>query len=280
MTLLAICQVLISAQVLGLDRLDAQLLLLHALGKPPDARSWLLAHDDDSVPVHVVDLFRGYCLRRAAGEPLAYIVGYKEFFGLRFVVDARVLVPRPDTETLVQWVLDTAGNMASPDILDLGTGSGAVAMAVAQHAKARVTATDCSEPALAVASHNAALLGADVQFVHSNWFAKVSGHYHVVASNPPYIAVDDPHLSALGHEPLNALTAGPDGLDDVRRIVQQAPAHLQPGGWLLLEHGYDQASAVFDLLTQRGFTQVQSRHDLAGIARCTGGRWDNHESNF
>ena len=280
MTVPSIRQTLRSAQTSGLDRLDAQLLLLFALGKPADARAWLLAHDDDALPAQLAALFRSFSLRRAAGEPLAYIVGYKEFFGLPFAVDARVLVPRPDTETLVQWVLDAASNMDAPEILDLGTGSGAVGVAVAHSLQARVTATDFSEAALAVASQNARQLGVDVQFIQSNWFDKVSGHYHVIASNPPYIASNDTHLSALAHEPLNALIAGPDGLDDIRQIVEQAPQYLQPGGWLLLEHGYDQASAVFELLTQRGFNQVQSRRDLAGITRCSGGRWDNEKIDF
>ena len=280
MTVLSIRQTLSSAQTLGLDRLDAQLLLLFALGKPADARAWLLAHDDDALPAHVAALFHSFSLRRLAGEPLAYIVGCKEFFGLTFQVDARVLVPRPDTETLVQWALDTASNMGEPEILDLGTGSGAVGIAVAHSLKARVTATDFSDEALAVASQNARQLGVDVQFIKSDWLDNVSGHYHIIVSNPPYIASDDPHLPALAHEPLSALTAGSDGLDDIRRIVQQAPAHLQPGGWLLLEHGYDQPSAVLELLTQRGFNQVQSRRDLAGMTRCSGGRWDNRQTDF
>ena len=280
MTVLSIGQTLRSAQASGLDRLDAQLLLLFALGKPADARAWLLAHDDDALPAKIASLFRSFSLRRASGEPLAYIVGYKEFFGLPFAVDTRVLVPRPDTETLVQWTLDAASCMGEPEILDLGTGSGAVGIAVAHSLKVRVTATDFSDAALAVASENARQLGVDVQFIQSNWFDKVSGHYHVIASNPPYIASNDSHLSALAHEPLNALIAGLDGLDDIRRIVKQAPQYLQPGGWLLLEHGYDQASAVFELLTERGFNLVQSRRDLAGIARCSGGRWDNQEIDF
>ena len=280
MTVPSIRQSLKIAQTLGLDRLDAQLLLLFAFGKPADARAWLLAHDDDALPAQVAALFRSFSLRRLAGEPLAYIVGYKEFFGLPFAVDARVLVPRPDTETLVQWALDAASNMDAPEILDLGTGSGAVGIAVAHSLKARVTATDFSEAALAVASQNARQLSVDVQFIQSNWFDKVSGHYHVIVSNPPYIASNDPHLSALAHEPLNALIAGPDGLDDIRRIVEQAPQYLQPGGWLLLEHGYDQASAVFELLAQRGLKQAQSRSDLAGIARCSGGQWDNRQIDF
>ncbi len=275
MTEVNITQALAAAQTLGLDRLDAQLLLLHALGKPDDQRAWLLTHDGDVLSEQDMKVFRSLTLRRAAGEPLAYIVGYKAFFGLRLEVDARVLVPRPDTETLVQWVLDVLKNVPDPQVLDLGTGSGAVAIAVAHNLSCQVTATDFSEDALAVASHNARQLGVDVQLVHSNWFEKVSGHYRVIASNPPYIANQDPHLVALRNEPLSALTAGEDGLSDIRQIIHNAPNHLQPGGWLLLEHGYDQSVMVCDLLSQRGFVQVQSRVDLAGIERCSGGRWDN-----
>ena len=275
MTTLNITQALTNAQTLGLDRLDAQLLLLHALGKPDNERAWLIAHDEDALPELVLHAFHSFSLRRAAGEPVAYIVGYKEFFGLRFNVDSRVLVPRPDTETLVQWALEVLEPVADPEILDLGTGSGAVAIAIAiaHSLKCKVTATDFSAPALAVASKNASQLGTDVQFIHSNWFDKVGGQYHVIASNPPYIAISDPHLEALTHEPSSALTAGTDGLSDIRQIVQVAPDRLKPGGWLLLEHGYDQASAVCALLAQRGFVQVQSRNDLAGIARCSGGQW-------
>jgi release factor glutamine methyltransferase len=277
-------QALQAARTLGLDRLDAQLLLLHALGKPDDDRAWLLAHGDDPLPEPAADAFRGLSLRRAAGEPLAYIVGYKDFFGLRFGVDARVLVPRPDTETLVQWALDVAEKAApeSVRVLDLGTGSGAIAVAIAVTlAKscqagspgASVHAVDASAAALLVAANNARVLHADVQFMESHWFEKVSGHYHVIASNPPYIANTDPHLGALTHEPPEALIAGPDGLDDLRQIISQAPAHLLSGAWLLLEHGYDQADTVQALLTQQGFARVQSRQDLAGIARCSGGQW-------
>ena len=280
-------QALQAARTLGLDRLDAQLLLLHALGRPDSDRAWLLAHDDGPLPQPTADVFRRLSLRRAAGEPLAYIVGYKDFFGLRFGVDSRVLVPRPDTETLVQWALDAAGKAMyeTVQILDLGTGSGAIAIAMAATlSKNRlaglaaatayaIDAVDASAAALAVAAENARNLQANVQFIQSNWFDKVSSHYHVIASNPPYIASADPHLGALTHEPREALTAGPDGLDDLYLIIAQAPAHLLPGAWLLLEHGYDQADAVRARLTQRGFTQVQSRQDLAGIARCSGGQW-------
>jgi len=273
LTTTTISQALATAQTLGLERLDAQLLLLHALARPDSERAWLLAHDADELPQTIVDVFRSFSLRRAAGEPLAYIVGYKDFFDLRFSVDARVLVSRPDTETLVYWALDVLTDVAEPAVLDLGTGSGAVAIAVARSLKAHVIATDYSVDALAVASQNARQLGAQVAFVRSNWLDKVNGYYHLITSNPPYIASADSHLAALTHEPLSALTAGNDGLSDIRQIVHQAAGHLYPGGWLLLEHGYDQAGAVCELLTQRGFKQVQSRMDLADIERCSGGQW-------
>lgn len=274
-------QALAAAQALGLERLDAQLLLLHALGKPADARAWLLAHDTDELTDEVAQRFRALSLRRAGGEPLAYIVGSKEFFGLALQVDARVLVPRPDTETLVQWSLDllqTSGAPAGPEILDLGTGSGAIALAIAHSLRAagrqaHVVAVDASTEALCVARENAQRLGLQLEFIESHWLDQVRGHFDLIASNPPYIANADPHLAALVHEPLTALTAGADGLDDIRQIVQQAPPHLQPGGWLLLEHGYEQASAVRQLLIRQGFRQVESRRDLAGIERCSGGQW-------
>ena len=274
-------QVLAAAQTLGLDRLDAQLLLLHALGKPSDARAWLLAHDTDVLPQQAAENFRAVCLRRVAGEPLAYIVGEKEFFGLALRVDARVLVPRPDTETLVEWALEclrAPGVPAAPSVLDLGTGSGAIALAIAHSLQAdgrqgKVTAVDASADALEVARGNAARLGLKLDFIEGHWLEKVGGHFHLIVSNPPYIASADPHLEALAYEPLAALAAGEDGLDDIRAIARQAPDSLLPGGWLLLEHGYDQAEAVCALLAREGFVQVQNRLDLAGIARCSGGLW-------
>jgi release factor glutamine methyltransferase len=274
-------QALQAAQALGLDRLDAQLLLLHALGKPDSDRAWLLAHDDDLVEDAGAAVFRQLGLRRAAGEPLAYIVGYKEFFGLRLAVDARVLVPRPDTETLVSWSLELLQQQATstlPQVLDLGTGSGAIAIAIAHSLQvaghpATVLAVDASADALVVAQENARRLQVGMAFVQSHWFEKVSGHFYLIASNPPYIASADPHLKALQHEPLQALAAGADGLDDIRQIIRAAPEHLRAGGWLLFEHGYDQSARVLELLTERGFRQVQSRQDLAGIARCSGGQW-------
>ena len=274
-------QALAAAQRLGIDRLDAQLLLLHALGKPASERSWLVAHDTDELAPSVVSLFHAMSLRRAGDEPLAYIVGSKEFFGLSLHVDPRVLVPRPDTETLVEWslaVLEMPGLTPPFKVLDLGTGSGAIALAVAHTLKstnreAQVTAVDASTDALNVARENARRLGVDMAFIESFWLQEVEEQFQLIVSNPPYIASADPHLAALAHEPLQALTAGADGLDDIRHIIRQAPGHLLPCGWLLLEHGYDQAERVRELLRRQGFLQVQSRCDLGGIERCSGGQW-------
>jgi release factor glutamine methyltransferase len=264
-------QLLARALGRGLDRLDAQLLLLHALGRPAHDRAWLVAHDTDALPATVQAAFDAGVQRRLAGEPVAYITGHKEFFGLDLQVDARVLVPRPDTETLVEWALELMPTSCS--VIDLGTGSGAIALALKhQRPDARVSAVDASNDALAVARANAQRLGLKIEFAPGNWLEGVRERYHLIVSNPPYIAEADPHMDQLGHEPRQALTSGPDGLDDIRTLIVQAPAHLLPGGWLLLEHGWDQARAVRTQLEQAGFTDVQSRKDLAGIERCSGGR--------
>lgn len=267
-------QMLAAAAALGVERLDAQLLLLHVLGRPSSDRAWLLAHDTDILADTVWPAFARLCARRVAGEPVAYLVGEKEFHGLGLQVDARVLVPRPDTETLVEWALQCLQGRTAPTVLDLGTGSGAIALAI-QHARpdARVAAVDRSAAALAVARANAQRLGLAVRFAEADWLEGADADLDLVVSNPPYVAAGDPHLAALRHEPLGALASGADGLDDIRRIVEDAPAHLREGGWLLLEHGYDQAAAVRALLARRGFAEVQSRDDLAGIARCSGGIW-------
>jgi release factor glutamine methyltransferase len=214
------------------------------------------------------------CRRRAAGEPVAYLTGRKEFYGLQLAIDARVLDPRPDTETLVDWALEVIAPLPAPSVVDLGTGSGAIALAL-QHQRptAQVLAVDASADALAVAQANAQRLALPVRFMQGRWLRGLDDRFDAIVSNPPYIAATDPHLAALTHEPLQALASGPDGLDDIRTIVAQAPAHLIHGGWLLLEHGHDQAGAVGALLRAQGFAQVQSRNDLAGIARCTGGQW-------
>ena len=258
----------------GVDRLDAQLLLLHALGRDAMDRAWLTAHDTDVVSPAARALFEAGVARRAAGEPLAYITGHKEFYGLNLAVDARVLVPRPDTETLVDWALEVLSPTPAARVIDLGTGSGAIALAL-KHTRAdlRVSAVDASADALAVARANAQRLQLDVKWAQDNWLEGVSGQFDAIVSNPPYIAAADHHLDGLIHEPLSALTSGADGLDDIRTIISQASAHLHQGGWLLLEHGYDQAEAVRDLLSEAGFSHVQSRHDLAGIERCSGARW-------
>ena len=268
---LTCAQAIAAACSLGLERLDAQLLLLHVLGKPHGERAWLIAHDRDPLPPEANELFRLLSQRRAGGEPLAYIVGQQEFFGLPLAVDARVLIPRPDTETLVSWALDVLPQ-GYTKVLDLGTGSGAIALAI-KHARptADVSAIDASADAVTLARSNAAALGLTVSREISRWFESVNGLFDVIVSNPPYVREGDPHLAALGHEPIQALTAGSDGLSDLRQIISAAPAHLQAGGWLLLEHGYDQAEAVAQLLREQGFNSVSSRDDLAGIQRCSGG---------
>lgn len=266
-------QALAHAQSLGLERLDAQLLLLHALDRTSHDRAWLLAHDTDRLLPEPWSVFQASALRRVAGEPLAYITGHKEFYGLDLQVDARVLVPRPDTEILVDWVLELLANApAATRVLDLGTGSGAIALALkSARPDWHVVAVDNSAAALEVATMNARRLHLDITCLQTSWLQGLQGDFALIVSNPPYIAEHDEHLPALQHEPSTALVAGPDGLHALRHITSEAPRHLQPGGWLLLEHGYDQAKAVQTLLTAAGLRAVQSRRDLAGIERCTGG---------
>lgn len=267
---------LAQARALGLDRTDAQVLLLHVLKRPLHDRAWLIAHDTDALPAPACETFHNLCQRRRQGEPVAYLVGQREFHGLMLQVDARVLDPRPDTETLVDWALDCLQNLPAPKVLDLGTGSGAIALAI-QHRRpdAQVWALDASTDALDVARANALRLQLPVHFVQGHWLQSWSVNperFDLIVSNPPYIRADDPHLAALTHEPLSALASGPDGLDDIRQIVAQAPMRLSPQGWLLLEHGWDQAADVAQLLQSHGYLNVQHRQDLQGIDRCTGGQ--------
>lgn len=267
-------QALHQAQQAGLPRIDAQLLLLHVIGRPDAGRAWLLTHDTDALTPEQQQTFDALAARRLAGEPVAYLTGRKEFYGLALQIDARVLDPRPDTETLVDWALEVLADWTAPRIVDLGTGSGAIALALQrQRPDASVWAVDASADALAVAAGNAQSLGLGVQFAQGSWLQALAPdqRFDAIVTNPPYIAADDPHLAALTHEPLSALASGADGLDDIRAIIEQSPAHLAHGGWLLIEHGWDQAPAVQDLLRAAGFSTVQSRNDLAGIARCTGG---------
>ncbi|MBX3708031.1 MAG: peptide chain release factor N(5)-glutamine methyltransferase [Pseudomonadales bacterium] len=216
-------------------------------------------------------LLASWAARRRAGEPLAYILGRQGFRAFEVEVSPAVLVPRPETEHLVETALEHLTN--GDRVLELGCGSGAVAIAIALESAARVTATDVSCAALALARVNARRLGAAIEWLASDWFTAVDGRFDLIVSNPPYIAADDEHLDALTHEPRLALVGGPDGLDAIRRIVAAAPDHLRAGGRLILEHGYDQGARVRALLAARGFVGVATRHDLAGHERITEGQW-------
>ncbi len=265
-------ELLASARI---DAREARLLLSRASGLP---EAIIAAFPERTVGETEGARFHATCARRRGGEPIAYILGEREFYGLRFQVNPAVLIPRPETELLVEQVIEAARSFMRPRIADLGTGSGAIAIAVARSLPAaRVTATDASSAALAVARTNAAALGTpDVEFVLSDWFAGLGDReYDVIASNPPYVADRDCHLSRgdLRFEPADALAGGADGLDCLRHIAASARARLAAGGTLLLEHGHDQGAAVRRLLNP-GFTCVRTWHDLAGHERVTGGRTD------
>jgi release factor glutamine methyltransferase len=268
----------------GLPRVDAHALVRAVLGLD---RAQQLAHPELLLTAADLRRLDALAARRRAGEPLAYVVGEREFYGLSFLVTPDVLVPRPETELLVELALAKTAARVAPDILDLGTGSGAVAVALA-HAlpHAQVWALDASDAALAVAQSNARRLlpadraGGPIHFLRSDWFCVLRGmgerspRFDCIVSNPPYIAWYDPHLPALRHEPALALTGAhpsADGLHDLRRIAAEAADFLRDDGWLLLEHGYDQSAAVRDLLTTQGFRTVGSARDLAGIERVTFG---------
>jgi release factor glutamine methyltransferase len=258
---------------LPLDPLENRILLCHATGL---TRVQLITQAERVLTDLETEHLNALVQRRLAGEPIAYIVGKREFFGLDFDVSDAVLIPRPDTELIVELALERLAEGA-PRLLDMGTGSGAIAVAVAHtRPDATVTALDVSDAALAVARRNASANGAAVRFLASDWFAALDGaeRFEVIASNPPYIASGDVHLSQgdLRFEPVGALTDHADGLSALRTIVAGAPKYLVDGGWLLLEHGYDQAAAVRALLAARGFVDVQSWQDLAGIERVSGGR--------
>lgn len=252
-------------------RLEAETLLMHALRVN---RAWLYAHGDDEVAPVLAGQFRCFVSRRAAGEPVAYIVGRREFFSLDLAVTPDVLIPRADTELLVELALARIDGRAAVDIADLGTGSGAIALALA-HARpqARVRATDASDAALAVARGNAQRLRiSNVTFALGDWCAALgAGQFDIIVSNPPYIRAADAHLSQgdLRFEPTAALASGSDGLDAIRAIAAAARAHLKPGGWLMLEHGFDQGPTVRDLLTAGGFDEVGTHRDLESRDRVT-----------
>jgi len=257
---------------LPLDPLENRILLCHATGL---SRVQLITRAEQPLSEDEAACLNKLVQRRLAGEPIAYIVGKREFFGLDFSVSEAVLIPRPDTELIVELAIERLPPQGR--LLDMGTGSGAIAVAVAHmRPDALVTALDVSEAALAVARRNAADNNARVRFLRSDWFSALapSETFDLIASNPPYIAAGDEHLSQgdLRFEPTGALTDHADGLSALRTIIQGSPRHLAAGGWLLMEHGYDQAASVRALLDAGGYTEVRSWRDIAGIERVSGGR--------
>ncbi|MCE2916263.1 MAG: peptide chain release factor N(5)-glutamine methyltransferase [Rubrivivax sp.] len=262
------------ARRLGVARLDAQWLLTALLRQP---RSWLLAHDDAPLDPALARACLAALQRRAAGEPLAYVLGETRFCGLDLNVTPAVLIPRPETELLVDWAIEALQPQPAPKVLDLGTGSGAIVLAVGQRRPDAVLhASDLSAEALAVARANADRLGRRVAFAQGPWWQPWAGQpFDLVLANPPYIAAGDPHLAALHHEPQLALSPGGDGLEAIRQIAVGAAPQLAAGAWLLFEHGHDQGPATRALLESAGFARVETRADLAGLPRCTGGQWSS-----
>ena len=259
------------ARSLDIEPIEAQTLLLHVMQRRLHDRTWLLLNDTLELSRDQQTQFQQVLEKLLDNTPLAYLTGWQAFHGLELQVTPDVLVPRPDTETLVDWAL--ALGLPQARVLDLGTGSGAIALALKHQRPAwSVHAVDQSAQALEVAQANARRLQLDVSLKQSDWLAQVQGRFDLIVANPPYIAQGDPHLPGLVHEPQSALVSGPQGLDDLQTIISKATDYLNPQAWLLLEHGYDQAPAVRDILQQHGFTEVQSRNDLAGIARCSGGK--------
>lgn len=262
---------LLAAARSRIDPVDAEWLLAHALARP---RSWLFAHAQDPVDAEAAARFADLLERRAAGEPVAYLTGTQGFWSLELDVSPATLIPRPETELLVELALARIQMAAASRIADLGTGSGAIALAIAkERPRATVIATDASAAALDVAQRNAVRNGiTNIEFREGDWFAPlVDDAFDLIASNPPYIEDDDPHLREgdLRFEPATALSSGTDGLDAIRRIVGDAPAHLRPGGWLLLEHGWAQGAAVRALLDAAGFIDIASKRDLENRDRIT-----------
>ncbi len=255
-----------------IDSADARALLAHALQCTP---AWLFAHGDEAIDHSALHRFETLLARRAQGEPVAYLTGRRGFWSFDLMVSPHTLIPRPETERLVELALERVGTAPGLRIADLGTGSGAIALALAhERPQAQVIAVDVSEGALAVARANAhALHLNNVEFRHGDWLQPLAGErFDLIASNPPYIAVGDAHLDALRYEPEPALSSGRDGLDAIRTIVRDAPAHLHTGGWLLLEHGWDQGNAVRALLQSAGFDDVQTHRDLEDRERVSSGR--------
>lgn len=255
-------------------RLEAELLLAHALQRP---RSWFYAHSGDVLDPGETRAFDALLRRREGGEPVAQITGHRGFWSLELAVTPDTLIPRPETELLVELALERLPVAEMGQVLDLGTGTGAIALAIAsERPLVDVSAVDVSEAALAVARANAAEAGLPLRLLQGHWFEPVAGDvYRMIVSNPPYIPEGDPHLEQgdLRYEPRSALASGADGLDAIRLIVGQAPVHLLPGGWLLVEHGHDQGAAVRALFQAQGFAHVDTVRDLERRERVTRGQW-------
>jgi release factor glutamine methyltransferase len=251
----------------GLEPCETRLLLAAATGFSEAA---VLAFPERALPAEAAARFTDFAARRRRGEPVAYILGRQEFYGLPLAVNPAVLIPRPETELLVDLALQRDFSSA----VDWGTGSGAIALAIKKHRPdARVVGVEASAAALEVAKRNGVALGLDIEWRHGRWCAPLSGErFDLIVSNPPYVAAGDPHLAALRYEPANALVSGADGLDAIREIVAAAPAHLADGGWLLLEHGMGQDGAVRGLLKQAGLEEARTWPDLAGIPRVSGAK--------
>jgi release factor glutamine methyltransferase len=257
----------------ALPRAEARLLLAAALDTVAEA---LIARPEQSVDAQSAARFAELQVRRLQGVPVAYLLGRKEFYGRSFAVSPKVLVPRPETELLIELALERLRRLTAPRVLDLGTGSGCIAITLALECpQAVVLAADRSTDALSLAGSNARRLGAAVEFVLGNWYAGVGGCFDLIVANPPYVAAADPHLVELKHEPQQALVAGDDGLADLRRIVAGAPVRLAPSGWLAVEHGHDQAARVRELFARAGFERIETHRDLAGIERVCVGTFDS-----
>jgi release factor glutamine methyltransferase len=260
-----------------LPTLEARALLAHVL---TTTRETLIAHPERGVDAPTAVRFHALVARRRSGAPIAYLVGEREFYGRSFSVTPDVLVPRPETELLVELVLARAALTHAPGMLDLGTGSGCIAISLALgRPDARVVAVDISEAALRVARGNAERLGARVVFKHSDWYSEVSERFDFVVANPPYVAQGDPHLLDLQHEPQDALVAADDGLACLRAIVAGAPQRLNERGWLLVEHGYNQAAAVRDLFLEVGFKSIATHVDAANIERVSLGTLEHVQAS-
>ncbi len=258
-----------------LGRIEARVLLREVMNQ---SDTWLLAHGEDALTVAQSQHYAALVARRVAGEPIAYIAGRREFYGRDFAVTLAVLIPRPETELLVELALQHVPDKGGARVLDLGAGSGCIGVSIAaERPQAQVTLADVSIAALEIAHANAARWAPiNTMVLHSDWYAGIAAEqYNLIVANPPYVADGDVHLQQgdLRFEPRTALVAGTDGLDDTRRIVAGAPAHLMPGGWLLFEHGYDQAAACVQMLAAAGFEDISTAPDLAGIPRVSGGRW-------